>query len=360
VRKLIAELEEQGVQGIVVDLRNNGGGSLLEATTLTGLFIDKGPVVQVRNSSGRISLEEDVEPGMAWEGPLAVLVNRYSASASEIFAAAIQDYGRGLVVGEPTFGKGTVQSLLDLDDYAPSDTPGMGQLKITMAQFFRVNGGSTQNRGVVPDIRFPSAGDPDEYGERAYDNALPWTSIDSARFDPSGDLSHMVAVADNRYQGRIGDNQEFSWLLSDIDDYNTHSKEKKVSLLESVGREKMAEDEILRAERKAKRNTLESGLSAEDALAEASIPETSIPETSGDPVDASALDGAKVGDDAVGDDEEGDEEEGDEEEEKGPDFLLRETARIVADVAELESNQELLERRFSQLNAETPEDQKIN
>jgi len=122
----------------------------------------------------------------------------------------------------------------------------------------------------------------------------------------------------------------------------------------------MAEDEILRAERKAKRNTLESGLSAEDALAEASIPETSIPETSGDPVDASALDGAKVGDDAVGDDEEGDEEEGDEEEEKGPDFLLRETARIVADVAELESNQELLERRFSQLNAETPEDQKIN
>jgi len=360
VRKLIVELEEQGVQGIVVDLRNNGGGSLLEATTLTGLFIDKGPVVQVRNSSGRISLEEDVEPGMAWEGPLAVLVNRYSASASEIFAAAIQDYGRGLVVGEPTFGKGTVQSLLDLDDYAPSDTPGMGQLKITMAQFFRVNGGSTQNRGVVPDIRFPSAGDPDEYGERAYDNALPWTSIDSARFDPSGDLSHMVAVADNRYQGRIGDNQEFSWLLSDIDDYNTHSKEKKVSLLESVGREKMAEDEILRAERKAKRNTLESGLSAEDALAEASIPETSIPETSGDPVDASALDGAKVGDDAVGDDEEGDEEEGDEEEEKGPDFLLRETARIVADVAELESNQELLERRFSQLNAETPEDQKIN
>ena len=275
VRKLIAELEEQGVQGIVVDLRNNGGGSLLEATTLTGLFIDKGPVVQVRNSSGRISLEEDVEPGMAWEGPLAVLVNRYSASASEIFAAAIQDYGRGLVVGEPTFGKGTVQSLLDLDDYAPSDTPGMGQLKITMAQFFRVNGGSTQNRGVVPDIRFPSAGDPDDYGERSYDNALPWTSIDPARFDPSGDLNHMVAVADNRYQGRIGDNQEFSWLLSDIDDYNTHSKEKKVSLLESVGREKMAEDETLRAERKAKRNTLESGLSAEDALAEASIPETS-------------------------------------------------------------------------------------
>ncbi|MGK2925732.1 MAG: S41 family peptidase, partial [Lysobacterales bacterium] len=124
VQRLLGELKDQGVQGIVVDLRNNGGGSLLEATTLTGLFIDKGPVVQVRNSSGRISMEEDVDPGMAWDGPLAVLVNRYSASASEIFAAAIQDYGRGVVIGEPTFGKGTVQSLLDLDDYAPADKPG--------------------------------------------------------------------------------------------------------------------------------------------------------------------------------------------------------------------------------------------
>ena len=340
VRKLIAELEEQGVHGIVIDLRNNGGGSLLEATTLTGLFIDKGPVVQVRNREGRISLEEDVEPGMVWDGPLAVLVNRYSASASEIFAAAIQDYGRGLVVGEPTFGKGTVQSLLDLDDYAPSGTPGMGQLKITMAQFFRVNGSSTQKRGVVPDIRFPSAGDPKDYGERSFENALPWTSIDPARFDPNGDLSHMVAVADSRYQVRIVEDQEFSWLLSDIDDYNLHSKEKKVSLLESVGRQKMAEEQTKRAQRKAKRNTLDSVGSDENVLADASIAVTSI------------VDGS--------DDEVGDDEMGDDEEESRPDFLLRETAWIVADIAELESNQELLERRFSQLNAAAGEHQKIN
>jgi carboxyl-terminal processing protease len=239
VRRLIGELEEQGVTGIVVDLRNNGGGSLLEATTLTGLFIDKGPVVQVRNSSGRISLEEDVEPGMAWTGPLAVLVNRYSASASEIFAAAIQDYGRGVVIGEPTFGKGTVQSLLDLDDYAPSDKPGMGQLKITMAPFFRVNGGSTQTKGVEPDIRFPSFGDPQEYGERSMDNALPWSSIDPARYDTSGDLGQVVAVADSRYQGRIIGDREFGWLQSDIDVYNERSNETRISLLESVGREKM-------------------------------------------------------------------------------------------------------------------------
>jgi carboxyl-terminal processing protease len=345
VRKLIVELEDQGVQGIVVDLRNNGGGSLLEATTLTGLFIDKGPVVQVRNSSGRISLEEDVESGMAWSGPLAVLVNRYSASASEIFAAAIQDYGRGLIIGEPTFGKGTVQSLLDLDDYAPSDTPGMGQLKITMAQFFRVNGGSTQNRGVVPDIRFPSAGDPEKYGERSYDNALPWTSIDPARFDPSGDQNHMVAVADSRHRGRIGQNQEFSWLLSDIDDYNIHSKETEVSLLESVGREKMALNQARRADRKAKRKTLGSGLSDESVLVDASNPDVS---DNAAEVDAQEGDGAGVN------------EEDDAEEERGPDFMLREAARIVADIAELESNRELLEQRFAQLNAEASEHQKIN
>jgi carboxyl-terminal processing protease len=373
VRRLIAELEEQGVQGIVVDLRNNGGGSLLEATTLTGLFIDKGPVVQVRNSSGRISLEEDVEPGMAWEGPLAVLVNRYSASASEIFAAAIQDYGRGLVIGEPTFGKGTVQSLLDLDDYAPSDRPGMGQLKITMAQFFRVNGGSTQSRGVVPDIRFPSAGDPQDYGERSLDNALPWTSIDPARFDASGDLSHMVAVADSRYQGRIGDDQEFSWLLSDIDDYNVHSKEKKVSLLESEGRQKMEEDDSKRAERKAKRLGKNPLLSDDSVITE--VPDSdvdgellAIAEVDGSDETEFAENGSKeviqgeegANEDSSDEDVANEDGEDEEEEEEGPDFLLRETARIVADMAELNSNQELLQLRFSQLNDEKPGSQKIN
>ena len=338
VRRLIGELEEQGVNGIVVDLRNNGGGSLLEATTLTGLFIDKGPVVQVRNSSGRISLEEDVEPGMAWTGPLAVLVNRYSASASEIFAAAIQDYGRGVVIGEPTFGKGTVQSLLDLDDYAPSDKPGMGQLKITMAQFFRVNGGSTQTKGVEPDIRFPSFGDPQKYGERSMDNALPWSSIDPARYDTSGDLGQLVAVADNRYQGRIIDDREFGWLQSDIEVYNERSNETRISLLESVGREKMKEEEDKKAERKALQ---EAGkpLLEEDAVVSDINPE--------------------MGEypDMAEDSEEADE---DEEADDGPDLLLRESARIVADMIELESDLELLKRQFAQLPEDTPGDHKIN
>lgn len=324
VRRLIAELQEQGVTGIVVDLRNNGGGSLLEATTLTGLFIDTGPVVQVRNSSGRISLEEDVDPGMAWEGPLAVLVNRYSASASEIFAAAIQDYGRGVVIGEPTFGKGTVQSLLDLDDYAPSDKPGMGQLKITMAQFFRVNGGSTQNLGVEPDIRFPSFGDPQEYGERSMDNALPWSSIDPARYKTSGDLSQLVAVADSRYHGRMADDEEFGWLMSDIDSYNEHASETRISLLESVGRQKMKEQEQKKAERKAKQDATGPLLGEGGAL------------VAPDPELADFEDEEAV--------------EGEEEQEEGPDLLLREAARIVADMVELESDLELLKRQFAQLD----------
>ena len=340
VRRLIGELEEQGVTGIVIDLRNNGGGSLLEATTLTGLFIDKGPVVQVRNSSGRISLEEDVEPGMAWQGPLAVLVNRYSASASEIFAAAIQDYGRGVVIGETTFGKGTVQSLLNLDDYAPSDKPGMGQLKITMAQFFRVNGGSTQNRGVEPDIHFPSAGDPDEYGERSMDNALPWTSIDAARYEPSGDISRLVAVADSRYQGRMLEDREFDWLRTDIEEYNQHANETSVSLLESVGREKLKESEAKKAERKAQRESGGPLLEEDSVLADTVNPDL------GEYPD-------------MQEEASGTEDEDGEEEEAGPDLLLREAARIVADMVELE-DLELLETQFAQLHAETGEKSELN
>jgi len=326
VRKLISEMKAEGVEGLIVDLRNNGGGSLLEATTLTGLFIDTGPVVQVRNSSGRISTEEDTDPGMAWEGPLAVLVNRYSASASEIFAAAIQDYGRGLIIGETTFGKGTVQNLVDLDDYAPSSDSGkMGQLKITMAQFFRVNGGSTQNRGVEPDIHFPSAGDPEDYGERSLDNALPWTSIDSASFEREGELDQMVAVADFRYQDRIAGNQEFGWLLSDVEEFNLNKDKKEISLLETVRREEKDKNEAKRKERKAARDDNGPLLEETDALAGV-----------GEPIEATVDDS----------DEDTDE---DEEEDDRPDLLLRESARIVGDMIELGGDEPTLARQFSLL-----------
>ena len=326
VRKLIDEMKQEGIEGLVVDLRNNGGGSLLEATTLTGLFIDEGPVVQVRNSSGRISTEEDTDPGMAWDGPMAVLVNRYSASASEIFAAAIQDYGRGLIIGETTFGKGTVQNLVDLDDYAQSGDVGkMGQLKITMAQFFRVNGGSTQNRGVEPDISFPSAGDKEDYGERSLDNALPWTSIPTASYQREGNMDRMVAVADFRYQDRITDNQEFGWLISDVEEFNLNKDKKEISLLETTRREEMDKAETKREARKAARDSNGPLLEESDALADA-----------GEPVEATADDAE---DDATEEDEDDDR----------PDLLLRESARIVGDMIELGIDEPTLARHFSQL-----------
>jgi carboxyl-terminal processing protease len=335
VRKLINEMKAEGVKGVIVDLRNNGGGSLLEATTLTGLFIDEGPVVQVRNSSGRISTEEDTDPGMAWEGPLAVLVNRYSASASEIFAAAIQDYGRGLIIGETTFGKGTVQNLVDLDDYAPSGDSGkMGQLKITMAQFFRVNGGSTQNRGVEPDIHFPSAGDPEDYGERSLDNALPWTSIDSASFKREGDLDRMVAVTDFRYQGRITDNQEFGWLLSDVEEFNLNKDKKEISLLETSRREEKEEDEAKREARKAARDDNGPLLEESDALADV-----------GEPIEATVDDDEGI---IIDDEEDGDDDR--------PDLLLRESALIVGDMIELGSDEPTLARQFSLLGKDQSSD----
>jgi len=327
VRRLINEMKAEGIQGLVVDLRNNGGGSLLEATTLTGLFIDEGPVVQVRNSSGRISTEEDTDPGMAWDGPMAVLVNRYSASASEIFAAAIQDYGRGLIIGETTFGKGTVQNLVDLDDYAPSNDAGkMGQLKITMAQFFRVNGGSTQNRGVEPDIQFPSAGDPEDYGERSLENALPWTSIPTASYKREGQLDRMVAVTDYRYQDRIASDQEFAWLLSDVEEFNLNKDKKHISLLETTRREEMAKDEAKRSARKAAQENNGPLLEEADALAAAGEP----PE-------------ATVDEDDVASDE-------DDEEDDRPDLLLRESARVVVDMIELGRDEPTLAKQFSLLD----------
>ena len=330
VRRLIGELEAEGVAGIVVDLRNNGGGSLLEATTLTGLFIDQGPVVQVRNNSGRISTEEDTDPGMAWKGPLAVLVNRYSASASEIFAAAIQDYGRGLVIGEPTFGKGTVQSLLDLQEWALADSPQMGQLKITQAQFFRINGGSTQNRGVLPDIRLPSAGDPQKYGERSLDNALPWTEIDAAPYQPSGDLGQLAAVTDSLSRTRIVHDREFNWLQDDIAEFNANEVTHRVSLLESARRMEIDEGE---AKRKARRE-----LQGSDPV----LGETEVL-LDPDP-DAESLE------DVVAEDEN---------EDQGPDLLLRESARIVADMVQFAGDNQALARQYALLQAK-PASESIN
>ncbi|MEJ1389226.1 MAG: carboxy terminal-processing peptidase, partial [Candidatus Sedimenticola sp. (ex Thyasira tokunagai)] len=210
VRKLIGELMDEGIDGLVIDLRENGGGALTEAVELTGLFIPSGPVVQVKNSSGELEVEQDPDPKLIYGGPLAVLVDRNSASASEIFAGAIQDYQRGIVIGEPTFGKGTVQTLVDLGRLIPKGNNKLGLLRLTMAQFFRINGGSTQFRGVVPDIIYPSAGDSEEHGERGLDNALPWAEIRPASFEHQG-LSSLQKYR-GQHQARIKSDPGFLYL----------------------------------------------------------------------------------------------------------------------------------------------------
>lgn len=254
VAKLLRELKAEKVDGVVIDLRNNGGGSLAESTDLTGLFIDRGPVVQVRDSTGRLQIERDTEAGVVYDGPLAVLVNRASASASEIFAAAIQDYGRGLVIGETTFGKGTVQNLVDLDHVADSDKPALGQLKMTIAQFFRVNGKSTQHRGVVPDVAFPVSVGADEYGESSFDNALPYTEIAALDYAPASQLSQLNEALAVRHSQRARSDEELRLYFEEIDEYRRERSERTISLnlaKRQAEREAQEQREAARAERLA-------------------------------------------------------------------------------------------------------------
>lgn len=226
VRGILKKLKKQNVDGVVIDLRNNGGGSLTEATELTGLFIEDGPVVQIKDYTGSVESEVDPDPELVYGGPLVVMINRNSASASEIFAGAIQDYGRGVLVGEPTFGKGTVQQLIDLSNYLSSGSK-MGRLRMTIAQFFRVKGGSTQHKGVVPDIHFPTIQDK-EYGERAYDNALPWAKISAASFKgwKVGNLKPVISS----HKKRIKNDSGFAYLKSEAKLFDKLKKRKRVSL----------------------------------------------------------------------------------------------------------------------------------
>jgi carboxyl-terminal processing protease len=189
VRKFLNEFKQEGIDGLVLDLRNNGGGSLIEAVDLTGLFISQGPVVQRKRSDGRISQEIDSNPDIAYDGPMAIMINRFSASASEIFAAAIQDYKRGIIIGEQSYGKGTVQSVVDLSNYMPNEKDEVGQLKITLEKFYRINGSSTQHKGVSPDFALPSAFSAEEFGESSQPSALPWDMIPTTNYKATQDVN---------------------------------------------------------------------------------------------------------------------------------------------------------------------------
>lgn len=275
VKRLLKELTSTpgGIDGVIVDLRRNGGGSLFEATQLTGLFIKSGPVVQIRSSNGDIDAEEDTDPTVAYSGPLAVLVDRNSASASEIFAAAIQDYGRGVVVGEPTFGKGTVQTVAPLDNEGK-----LGQLKITMAKFFRVNGDSTQHRGVTPDVLFPTALDSDAQGERGLDNALAWTDVAATNFDAwsksKPDYTYLQPLHESRYRA----NDSFTLLIEELQAQRVARAQSEITLVEDVRQQEILEEDADREKRRELYRRAFGAASSDENDSETAVPDIILEE----------------------------------------------------------------------------------
>jgi carboxyl-terminal processing protease len=254
VLKLLRELKTQNIDGLLIDLRGDGGGYLPEATALTGLFIDKGPVVQLRDTSGRLEVLDDPESGPAYDGPLAVLVDRMSASASEIFAGAIQDYHRGLILGQTTFGKGTVQNLVPLDRW--SKDPVNGQLTVTIGKFYRVTGESTQHRGVQPDIPLVSVIDAKEVGESTLESSLPWDRIAGVPFKTSTTVqSKAVPLLVSEEDQRAQHDPDYRWLVSDVAAIDTLRGQHSVSLNLKVRREERAREDKERLDRENARRT---------------------------------------------------------------------------------------------------------
>ena len=301
VRKLITVLNKEGVDGIIIDLRANGGGSLSESLALTGLFIEEGPVVQTKNSSGEIDINNDPDPSLFYAGPLAVLVDRNSASASEIFAGAIQDYQRGIIIGEQTFGKGTVQNIVDLNNFIKNPEEEHGKLKTTIAQFFRVSGGSNQNKGVIPDIIFPTAIDIEDYGERALDNALPWDQVKSANYIKVGLPENFYDKIRSLHEERVSSDKSFKLLLEQLKLVKESNDKKTISLKKS--KRKTEREKLLDM-----RHELENELRIAQGL-------EPLPER----------------DDTL----EIDEFEEEDDKEKPHDILLQETARILNDLIQI-------------------------
>ena len=231
VKNIVEELEEIGIDAIIMDLRGNSGGLLDEATALTGLFIDNGPIVQLKDMDDNIEILDDPYPGMIYNGPMVIMIDRYSASASEIFAAAIQDYQRGIVIGQKTFGKGTVQNLYPLDRYSRyTSKKGFGQLTLTIAKYYRVTGSGTQNKGVVPDIELPSFINEDKIGEATKANTLPWDQIVKLDFKTQHELSSALSVVEENFLSRKENNLALKFLIEDIDDFNNDQEVSTVSL----------------------------------------------------------------------------------------------------------------------------------
>jgi carboxyl-terminal processing protease len=286
VKKIIDTLKQQNVDGIVIDLRSNGGGSLIEAIELTGLFIKTGPVVQVKNMRNT-EVNEDDDPAIAWTGPVGVMIDRFSASASEIFAAAIQDYGRGVVMGTQTYGKGTVQSAIEMTRFittvdeillkaksgsaanktggaasgggeaSNTGAPKYGQINLTMAKFYRINGSSTQHKGVIPDIQFPMIYPAEKYGESSEPSALPFDVIKPAPFSPVGNLNPVKPQLVKLHEQRMKTSQEYKYLLEDIEQFKKREAEKSVTLNEAQLKKERDEQEAINLARTNQRRALQ-------------------------------------------------------------------------------------------------------
>lgn len=233
VRIILDSLKKENVNGVIIDLRTNGGGSLVEAIELTGLFIKSGPVVQVRDLRNRVEVNKDEDESIAWSGPLEVIVDRFSASASEIFAGAIQDYGRGIIIGNTTYGKGTVQSALPMSRINPTLGDKGGQINLTTGKFYRISGSSTQHKGVTPDIEFPTIFPADKYGESSEPSALPWDEIKSSNYTKIADLSATIQKLKAMHDARMKTSKEYQFLLQDIEDFKDLDKEKPLPLNET-------------------------------------------------------------------------------------------------------------------------------
>ncbi|MEO5979456.1 MAG: carboxy terminal-processing peptidase [Chryseolinea sp.] len=257
VKNLIKELQAEKIDGLALDLRNNGGGSLAEAIDLTGLFIKDGPVVQVKNSSNKVEIGKDDDPSISYNGPLIVLTNRFSASASEIFAGAIQDYHRGIIIGESTYGKGTVQTVVDLKRFISDPKEQVGELKITFQKFYRVTGNSTQHRGVTPDVNLPTALNPEQFGESSSPSALPWDEIKGTLFQKTPMISDRTITNLNKlYQDRLKSDAQLQKFVSETEDTRKTYQDTRISLNEAARKKEMEEAE----KRKAANDKLDTKL----------------------------------------------------------------------------------------------------
>jgi len=278
VKLILDTLKKAGVDGVVMDLRQNGGGSLMEAIDLTGLFIKTGPVVQVRDTRDQVEVDQDEDPAIAWSGPMAVLVDRFSASASEIFTGAIQDYGRGIVIGTQTYGKGTVQNAIDLDkvispsvksllnsmaknvrkdqkevttksDVSTGSQSTFGQLNLTVAKFYRISGSSTQHKGVMPDVMFPSIIPMDKYGEDTEPSALPFDMINKSTYAKVGNFTPVLPQLKKLHDQRMNSNTNYKNLLDDLAEFKKRDAEKSITLNEVALKQQRDADEQKALER---------------------------------------------------------------------------------------------------------------